>query len=446
MAPIVGYVKKIEGIYFAKDIKGHIRALKIGDTVYEKETVYANETSAGQNKIEIALWDGAKTLVLAGNDPLDLDTALLRSVLLSNDSRINVDDVKLYISNNLSTDYFNNDNVTSNQNHFNSTTQSNHNTAPASNGSVVTPETNISFNNTLISDPVAQRDAPVRDVRTEVELDLLTQPNSGQNQIIEVVSSINTKSDVTNIDSVTVAEGSAAVFTVSLSNNATIPVTYSLSLLDGSATIAGSDYTNAMVFSNSVTYDSATGLITVPANTTSFTVTVPTVDNNVAEPTENFTLIVGGIIGSGIITDNDPFVDVNENVSVVEDTVLNGSVLTGTSSFVGPVSVTQFIISGTIYPAGATATIAGEGTLTIASNGDYIFTPVSNWNGTVTTVTYTMTDGVYNNTSILNITVTPVNDAPIPNDPTNPTFDPTTGNYSVSTPEDTAVSGQVVGS
>ncbi|MDD5053421.1 MAG: tandem-95 repeat protein, partial [Sulfuricurvum sp.] len=73
-------------------------------------------------------------------------------------------------------------------------------------------------------------------------------------------------------------------------------------------------------------------------------------------------------------------------------------------------------------------------------------TPSLNYNGG-DSFSVTISDGNGGTaTSTVNIGVTPVNDAPIPNDPTNPTFDPTTGNYSVSTPEDTAVSGQVVGS
>ncbi|MBU3600754.1 cadherin-like domain-containing protein, partial [Polynucleobacter sp. 30F-ANTBAC] len=57
--------------------------------------------------------------------------------------------------------------------------------------------------------------------------------------------------------------------------------------------------------------------------------------------------------------------------------------------------------------------IAGVGTLTIASDGAYTFTPVANYNGTVPTVTYSLTDDngtSVGDTSTLDITVTPVND------------------------------------
>jgi hypothetical protein len=48
-------------------------------------------------------------------------------------------------------------------------------------------------------------------------------------------------------------------------------------------------------------------------------------------------------------------------------------------------------------------------------------------------------------TATVNVGVTPANDVPAI-DPTSPGFDPVAGNYSVTTEEDTPVSGQVVGS
>ncbi len=112
---------------------------------------------------------------------------------------------------------------------------------------------------------------------------------------------------------------------------------------------------------------------------------------------------------------DDAFTDANETVSVAEDTTLNGSVLTGTSSVDGPVTVTTFTVAGVTgtFNAGQTATITNVGTLTINANGSYTFVPVANYNGTVPVATYSMTDGSSTDTSTLAITVTPVNDRPI---------------------------------
>ena len=106
---------------------------------------------------------------------------------------------------------------------------------------------------------------------------------------------------------------------------------------------------------------------------------------------------------------NDNFTDASETVSTLEDAVLTGSVLSGTSSVDGPVSVVNFTVGGTQHQAGETATIANVGTLVIGANGAYTFTPAENYNGSVPTVSYTVTDGSGSNvTSTLTISVTPV--------------------------------------
>ena len=130
---------------------------------------------------------------------------------------------------------------------------------------------------------------------------------------------------------------------------------------------------------------------------------------------------------------NDNFTDTSETVSSPEDVVATGSVLTGTSSVDGPVSVVNFTIGETSYAAGTTATIANVGTLKIAANGAYTFTPVENYNGTVPTASYTVTNGSGSDvTSTLKINVTPVND----------NF--TDASEMVSIPEDTVAIGSVL--
>ncbi|KJH75769.1 beta strand repeat-containing protein, partial [Pseudomonas sp. ES3-33] len=130
---------------------------------------------------------------------------------------------------------------------------------------------------------------------------------------------------------------------------------------------------------------------------------------------------------------DDSFTDASETVSTLEDTAVTGSVLTGTSSVDGPVSVLNFTIGANTYTAGSKATIANVGTLVIGANGAYTFTPAANYNGSVPVVSYTVTDGSGSNvTSTLNISVTPVDDS----------F--TDASETVSTLEDTAVTGSVL--
>ncbi|NKC05286.1 tandem-95 repeat protein [Ochrobactrum haematophilum] len=112
----------------------------------------------------------------------------------------------------------------------------------------------------------------------------------------------------------------------------------------------------------------------------------------------------------------------DDAVSTDEDTPVSGNVLFDSAA--GDVAdtdpdgdklvVTQFEINGTNYNAGEDATIAGVGTFKLESDGSYTFTPDENWNGTVPTITYTISDGEGGtDTADLTITVDPVNDAPV---------------------------------
>ncbi|EHR71078.1 VCBS repeat-containing protein [Burkholderiales bacterium JOSHI_001] len=98
-----------------------------------------------------------------------------------------------------------------------------------------------------------------------------------------------------------------------------------------------------------------------------------------------------------------------------EDTPIPGNVLANDSDVDGePLSVASFSITGVpgSFAAGTTATIPGVGTLLIQANGDYLFTPVANFNGPVPVATYLATDGTASVPGTLTLNVTPVNDAP----------------------------------
>ena len=103
------------------------------------------------------------------------------------------------------------------------------------------------------------------------------------------------------INSVTVPEGTAAVFTVNLSTAPFADTAFALNLASGSATL-GADFTSGLSFSNGVTL--VGGNVVVPAGVASFTVSVPTLTDSINEQSpESFTLSVGGVAGTGNITD-----------------------------------------------------------------------------------------------------------------------------------------------
>ncbi|RUR19521.1 tandem-95 repeat protein, partial [Legionella sp. km535] len=144
---------------------------------------------------------------------------------------------------------------------------------------------------------------------------------------------------------------------------------------------------------------------------------IPVANYNGPVPEITYTMTDGSSGDTSTLTINvtpvdDAFTDANEVLSVAEDSTLNGTVLSGTSSVDGPVTVTSFNVAGdtTNYSAGQTAAIAGVGSLQINGDGTFSFIPVADYNGPVPVVTYTMSDGSSGDTSTLTINVTPVVD------------------------------------
>ncbi|MBV7564673.1 Ig-like domain-containing protein [Pseudomonas sp. sia0905] len=184
-----------------------------------------------------------------------------------------------------------------------------------------------------------------------------------------------------------VDEGDNAVFTVNLTNASSTPTTFSLTLNAGTAT-AGSDYNGTLTnqsFSNGVTYNAANGTVTVPAGVTSFTVTVPTINDTVAEPTENFSLTVGGKTGTATIIDNDPVPTISTVSSAVDST--GGQVDEGDNA----------VFTVNLTNASSTAT-----TFSLALNAGTA-TAGSDYNGTLTNQSFS--NGVTYNAATGQVTV-----------------------------------------
>ncbi|MDD5298680.1 MAG: Ig-like domain-containing protein, partial [Rhodocyclaceae bacterium] len=103
-------------------------------------------------------------------------------------------------------------------------------------------------------------------------------------------------------------------------------------------------------------------------------------------------------------------VAVADSQTAIENTgPLTGTVLANDTDVNGlPLTVTQFVVNGSTYAAGQTATLANVGTLVINSNGSYSFTPVANYYGHPPVATYTISDGNGSSDATLSLNVTPV--------------------------------------
>jgi gliding motility-associated-like protein len=163
----------------------------------------------------------------------------------------------------------------------------------------------------------------------------------------------------------------------------------------------------------------------------SFTILVS--DGNGGSATTTVSVVVTQVNDSPEFNDptNPAFNITTKNYSVTtpEDTPFNGSV-----------KATDADGDALTYSKGTNPT---NGNVTVNANGNYTYIPNANYNGNES-FTIIVTDGKGGTaTTTVFIIVTPVNDNPIYNDPTNPSFNSTTKNYSITTPEDTPISNTV---
>ena len=152
--------------------------------------------------------------------------------------------------------------------------------------------------------------------------------------------------DVTGVSSGTVVEGATLQHVVTLSGATNVVTEYSLSITSSGAHAASNSDWGNLQFSNGVTYNSSTGKISVPAGVTSFTVSVPTVNDKLAEQSETLNLTVGGHSGTGTIIDNDLSVRLSGGL-LDEDGLPGGNAYlpepVGAPAS-GPLSVTQSLL------------------------------------------------------------------------------------------------------
>lgn len=79
MATIAGTVQSLaNGIFNAKDESGNIRTLKVGDTIYENDTIYGDNKNSSSSKIEVLL-SGNDVIVLSEGQKQLIDSSLIET-------------------------------------------------------------------------------------------------------------------------------------------------------------------------------------------------------------------------------------------------------------------------------------------------------------------------------------------------------------------------------
>ncbi|QPB42994.1 hypothetical protein [Rodentibacter haemolyticus] len=217
----------------------------------------------------------------------------------------------------------------------------------------------------------------------------------------------NTNGDGVVSSPATVNEGQEVTTTVKLTNNngGTLP------LVIGKDTPAqgefGKDDFETPTFSNGVTYDPATGTITVPAGVKEFTITTKAKEDSSTEGTEKGKLTVGGVEGNEV-TVNDtstaskaPSIDIDNiagQAQAIEGTdgyaqFLPSNITTTEISNENGVVTKGFVISGTSQNVPADTDVS----VTITANGETYFSGTAKvkadgtWSINVPTTTVTTT-------------------------------------------------------
>ncbi|PAW10828.1 calcium-binding protein [Vibrio sp. V1B] len=229
-------------------------------------------------------------------------------------------------------------------------------------------------------------------------------PAQGTGTIVDDGSGPGTDPDddrpvVASISSAAVNEGDPATLDVTLSNPSTTDTVVSMTLADGTAD-GGVDYTETSV---TITYaDNSTQVVavnpdgtfdvTVPANDTTYSVTVNTINDTVFESSETFTLDGATSIqntpvqGTGTILDNDAPPAIGNVVDAIvseeglpdgiADTMGTPSDSTNSASFVGSFTVSD--------PDTTNVSVVLSGPNGLASGGE----PVTwSWNANTQTLT-----------------------------------------------------------
>ncbi|MGV3570176.1 MAG: tandem-95 repeat protein [Ramlibacter sp.] len=189
-----------------------------------------------------------------------------------------------------------------------------------------------------------------------------TVSSGGVTETATVTVTVVATPTVSAVSDPSVTEGTALVYGVTLSHGSPVATTHAYSIGGGGSTAVGADY-GTVSFTNGVTLSG--GVLTVPANVTSFDVVVAGQQDLLDEAAETLQVSVGGVVGTGTLADDDATPSLSIDSVVVDESA-------GTATF----TVTLDAASGQTVTVGyATANgSAGAGDYTGAS-GTLTFAP-----------------------------------------------------------------------
>ena len=385
----VGFVKEISGLVQAVSANGSTRFLVLGDVVNQGEVI---STIGSGSSVKISL-DNGKELALSGDEKSLMDESVVSSESFADG------DVAAIQQALLEGEALPDDATATGQDNPNGTSGiTEAYTAERTDGRGDVNSYNLGTSSDAIGNPEEDRtDASDTDTSTlDIEVTPVTDPMSDENEDVTTAEDTAKSGNVLDVTDADSTSHSVTGFTV---NGVKYNVGDTATTTAGTITIAANgDY----IFTPAANFNGK-----MPQ------VTYSMVDNNDASDTDTSTLDIEVTPVADTISDE------NEDVTTAEDTVKTGNVMTNlTDSDSNSHSVTSFTVNGVKYNVGDTATTTA-GTITIAANGDYTFTPAANFNGKMPQVTYSMVDNndaSDTDTSTLDIEVTPVTDPMNDND------------------------------
>jgi CshA-type fibril repeat protein len=215
-------------------------------------------------------------------------------------------------------------------------------------------------------------------------------------------------------------------------NDSDIDGAIDLASLDLNPSTAGIQTTFTIAGQGTFVYNPANGTVTFTpvANYNGTTTEIPynVCDNGTPLPA----LCDDATITVTVTPVNDPPVAVNDVATTPEDTPVTFSVTGNDTDIDGTINPATLDLDPSTAGVQTTFTVAGQGTFVAnPANGNVTFTPVANYNGTTTPITYSVCDNDFSAlcaTATITVTVTPANDPPV------------AINDAATTPEDTPVS------
>lgn len=254
------------------------------------------------------------------------------------------------------------------------------------------------------------------------------EPNSVSSQSPPVVTAIEavTELSLTNtVDKALQQIGQPVTFTVQLKNNGPSNAT-GVNVTD--LLPAGYKLTNQAVTSGS--YDAVSGLWNIGnlANGGTETLTLEAI--LIVNGPFGTTAVVSGNETDPLLTNNtakaavevvnsNPVANADSNTLLEDQTLTvaaaNGLLANDTDADTDVLSISKFTIAGIAgdQAVGSAVLIPAYGTITINSDGSYVFVPAPDYYGPVPVITYAVTDGKSGTASgTLTLSVLPVNDAP----------------------------------